>query len=39
LAGTPVAKRQVEELVARAAVDFDDFYERNALDAEAPQGL
>ncbi len=36
--GTKVPKRQLEELVARAAVDFDDFYEQRALGVEATQG-
>lgn len=35
--GTKVPKRQLEELVARAAVDFDDFYDQRSLGAEAVQ--
>ena len=33
--GTPVAKRQVEELVARAAQDFDAFYTQRQAAAAA----
>lgn len=33
--GTKVPKRQLEELVDRAAVDFDAFYEQRSTNAEA----
>lgn len=36
--GTKVPKRQLEELVARSAVDFDAFYEQRSLKAEAAAG-
>ena len=36
--GTKVPKRQLEELVARAAVDFDAFYEHRSLEPEAATG-
>ena len=36
--GTKVPKRQLEELVTRSAVDFDDFYRQRSLDAEATPG-
>lgn len=37
--GTKVPKRQLEELVVRAAVDFDDFYQQRSLSAEAATDL
>jgi len=36
--GTNVPKRQLEELVTRAALDFDGFYEQRSLGVEATQG-
>lgn len=35
--GTAVPKRQVEELVSRAAMDFDAFYETRKLEAAVPE--
>jgi len=35
--GTKVPKRQLEELVVRAAADFDDFYEQRSLGAAAAE--
>jgi hypothetical protein len=39
LTGEPIGKRQVEELAARAAQDFDDFYKARALAAEPTSDL
>lgn len=36
--GTEVGKRQVEELVQRAAEDFDTFYESRTRDPDTPKG-
>ncbi len=36
--GTKIPKRQLEELVVRAAVDFDDFYHQRSLDVETAEG-
>jgi hypothetical protein len=36
--GVSVPKRQLEELVRRTAIDFDDFYERRAPAANTPNG-
>lgn len=37
--GTPVPKRQLEELVVRAATDFESYYERQSRSGtEAPEG-
>jgi hypothetical protein len=36
--GTTVGRRQVEQLVQRAAVDFDSFYAGHPPDASAPTG-
>jgi len=36
--GTTVGKRQVEQLVQRAAVDFDSFYAGHTPDASVPTG-
>lgn len=36
--GTKVPKRQLEELVTRSAVDFDDFYKQRSLGAETAPG-
>ncbi len=36
--GTKVPKRQLEELVQRAAVDFDTFYEQRSVSTEAATG-
>ncbi|MGH9365519.1 MAG: ISKra4 family transposase, partial [Thermoanaerobaculia bacterium] len=36
--GTVVGKRQVEELVQRAAVDFDAFYERRSANLQQQEG-
>lgn len=38
LTGTAVGKRQVEELVRRAAVDFDSFYESRPAPEQAKTG-
>lgn len=35
--GTKVPKRQLEELIQRAAVDFDTFYEQRSVGAEPAQ--
>lgn len=37
--GEPIGKRQVEELAARAAQDFDDFYAAREVAAEATSDL
>lgn len=37
--GAHVPKRQVEELAARAATDFDDFYAERAVEAEETEAL
>jgi len=36
--GRGVPKRQLEELVVRAAVDFEDFYQQRSPDADAAKG-
>lgn len=38
MTGARVPKRQAEELVRRAAEDFDDFYATTTLDPQAPTG-